>query len=154
MGELLCPLPGAGLCGCCLPREAPGGATPVAAISTGNLESAPAVTPGLSVCRAWRLRAGPLICSARGRSVLAVLGPPGLCLSQGRPDPGLCPGALCSGACAVGFVLLAALPPRRRASAGAASYLLPGGALRTLQPFRELSRGGVWRALPGAQVLC
>ncbi|CAD7690701.1 unnamed protein product [Nyctereutes procyonoides] len=33
--------------------------------------------------------AGPLICSARGRSVLAVLGPPGLCLSRGRPDPGL-----------------------------------------------------------------
>ncbi|CAD7670579.1 unnamed protein product [Nyctereutes procyonoides] len=52
--------------------------------------------------------AGPLICSARGRSVLAVLGPPGLCLSRGRPDPGLCPGALCSRACVVGF----ALPPR------------------------------------------
>ncbi|CAD7676243.1 unnamed protein product [Nyctereutes procyonoides] len=33
--------------------------------------------------------AGPLICSARGRSVLAVSGPPGLCLSRGRPDPGL-----------------------------------------------------------------
>ncbi|CAD7682271.1 unnamed protein product [Nyctereutes procyonoides] len=49
--------------------------------------------------------AGPLICSARGRSVLAVLGPPGLCLVRGRPDPGLCPGALCSRACAVGFVL-------------------------------------------------
>ena len=32
-----------------------------------------------------------------GRSVLAVLGPPGLCLSRGRPDPGLCPGALGSG---------------------------------------------------------
>ena len=49
--------------------------------------------------------AGPLICSAPGRSVLAVLGPPGLCLSRGRPDPGLCPGALCSRACAVGLAL-------------------------------------------------
>ena len=48
-----------------------------------------------------------------GRSVLAVLGPPGLCLSRGRPDPGLCPGALCSGACAVGF----ALPGRAAPSA-------------------------------------
>ena len=53
---------------------------------------------------------GPLICSALSRSILVVLGPPGLCLSQGRPNPGLCPGALCSGACAVGFALLAAQP--------------------------------------------
>ena len=30
LGELLCPLPGAGLSGGCLPREAPGGTTPVA----------------------------------------------------------------------------------------------------------------------------
>ncbi|CAD7671238.1 unnamed protein product [Nyctereutes procyonoides] len=29
-------------------------------------------------------RAGPLMCSARGRSVLAVLGPPSLCLSRGE----------------------------------------------------------------------
>ena len=42
------------------------------------------------------LGAWPLICSAWGRSVLAVLSPPGLCLSRGRPDPGLCSGALCS----------------------------------------------------------
>lgn len=56
-----------------------------------ELLSSPSAGPGGS-------GAGPLICSARGRSVLAVLGPPGLCLSRGRPDPGLCPGALCSGA--------------------------------------------------------
>ena len=31
----------------------------------------------------------------------------------GRPDPGLCPGALFSGACAVGFVLPAAQPTLR-----------------------------------------
>ena len=30
------------------------------------------------------LGAWPLICSAWGRSVLAVLGPPGLCLSRGE----------------------------------------------------------------------
>ena len=119
MGELLCPLPGAGLSGGCLPREAPGGTTPVAAASSGNLYSAPAVTREQSICRAWRLRVGPLICSALGRSVLAVLGPPGLCLSRGRPNPGLCPGALCSGACAVGFSLPATQPPLRRAAAQA-----------------------------------
>ena len=50
-----------------------------------------------SVCRAWRLRGGAADLLSWGRSVLAVLGPPGLCLSRGRLDPGLCPGALCSG---------------------------------------------------------
>ena len=50
--------------------------------SSGALESAPAVTRELCVCRAWMLRAGLLICLSRGRSVLAVLGSPGLCLSQ------------------------------------------------------------------------
>ena len=54
------------------------------AASSGALESAPAVTTELSVCRAWRLQGGTLICSARGRSVLAVLGPPSLCLSRGE----------------------------------------------------------------------
>ena len=91
------------LIGGCLSCEAPGETTVVAA-SSGALESAPAVTMELSVCRGLdALGAGPLICSARGRSVLAVLGPPGLCLSRGEVDPGLCPGALCSWACAVGL---------------------------------------------------
>ena len=40
---------------------------------------------------------GPLICSALGRSILVVLGPLGLCLSRGRPNPGMCPGALALG---------------------------------------------------------
>ena len=66
-----------------------------------------------SVCRAWRLRGGAADLLSWGRSVLAVLGPPGLCLSRGRRDPGLCPGAPCSGACAGGF----ALPGRAAPSA-------------------------------------
>ena len=103
------PLPGAGLSGGCLPREAPGGTAPVA----GQLWK-PGFSSGRnSVCRAWRLRGGAADLLSWGRSVLAVLGPPGLCLSRGRPDPGLCPGALCSGACAVGF----ALPGRAAPSA-------------------------------------
>ena len=119
------------------------------------LDLAPAVTMELSVCRGLDAPgAGPLICSAWGRSVFVVLCSPGFCLSRGECRIlGCVPGALWSWACAVGFVLLAALPPRRGASARAASELLPGGALRALQPFRELGRG-VWRALPGAQVLC
>ena len=86
------PLPGAGLSGGCLPREAAGGTAPVA----GQLWK-PGFSSGRnSVCRAWRLRGGAADLLSWGRSVLAVLGPPGLCLSRGRPDPGLCPGALCS----------------------------------------------------------
>ena len=84
MGELLCPLPGAGLSGGSLPREAPGGTTPVAGPALEpwsqppqELQSSPSAGPGGS-------GAGPLICSAPGRSVLAVLGPPGLCLSGGE----------------------------------------------------------------------
>ena len=78
------PLPGAGLGGGCLPREAAGGTAPVAGqlwkpgFSSGrNSRSSPPAGPGGS-------GEGPLICSARGRSVLAVLGPPGLCLSRGE----------------------------------------------------------------------
>ena len=37
-----------------------------------------------SVCRAWRLRGGAADVLSWGRSVLAVLGPPGLCLSRGE----------------------------------------------------------------------
>ena len=68
------------------------------------LRSSPSDSPGGS-------GAGPLICSALGRRVLAVLGPPGLCLSWARPDPGLCTGVLSSGACTVGFELPAVQPP-------------------------------------------
>ena len=97
----------------------------MSAASSGALDSAPAVTTELSVCRGQDAPgAGPLICSALGRSVLVVLGPPGLCLSRGRPNPGMCPGALCSGACAVGFALLAAQPPIPRAAAHPSEMLL------------------------------
>ena len=121
------PLPGAGLSGGCLPREAAGGTAPVA----GQLWK-PGFSSGRnSVCRAWRLRGGAADLLSWGRSVLAVLGPPGLCLSRGRPDPGLCPGALCSGACAGGF----ALPPRSPLR-GAAARAPPScsGSRRALQP--------------------
>ena len=76
----------------------------------------PKLTPGLSICRAWGLRGGSLICSAPGRSVLAVLGPPGLCLSPGevgswavsrRP---VLPG-LCCWICAPGGTALSVEPP-------------------------------------------
>ena len=61
--------------------------------SSGALDSAPAVNTELSACKGLDAPvAGPLIFSALSRSVLAVLGPPGLCLSRGRPNPGLCPG--------------------------------------------------------------
>ena len=115
MGELLSPLPGAGLSGGCLPREAAGGTAPVA----GQLWK-PGFSSGRnSVCRAWRLRGGAADLLSWGRSVLAVLGPPGLCLSRGRRDPGLCPGALCSGACAGGFALPGPRNPLRGAAARA-----------------------------------
>ena len=139
MGELLNPLPDAGLserCLSCLSGEAtvrlgggccPRGRTTVAAASSGALDSAPAVTTELSVCRGLDAPgAGLLIYSAWGRSVLAVLCPPGFCLSWGeRRILGCVPGAMCSGACAVGFALSAAQPLLRRASARAASELHP-----------------------------
>ena len=71
------------------------------ATSSGNLDSAPAVTPEQTVCRVWRLWGWFLICSALGRSVFAVLGPPGLCLSRGGRILGCVPAP-----CAPGPVLL------------------------------------------------
>ena len=57
----------------------------MALASSGALDSAPAVTTEVSVCRGLDAPgAQPLICSARGRSVFAVLGPPGFCLSRGE----------------------------------------------------------------------
>ena len=101
MGELLCPCLVQGSVGVVYPVR-PQEEQPQWRGSSGNLDSAPAGTPSAGPGGSG---AGPLICSAPGRSVLAVLGPPGLCLSRGRRDPGLCPGALCSGACAGGFAL-------------------------------------------------
>ena len=57
----------------------------MAVAGSGALDSASAVTRDLSDCRGLDAPgAGPLISSARGRSILAVLGPPGLCLSWGE----------------------------------------------------------------------
>ena len=109
MGELLCP---------CLVQGSVGVVYPVRPQEEQPQWRGQLWKPGFSsgrnsVCRAWRLRGGAADLLSWGRSVLAVLGPPGLCLSRGRPDPGLCPGALCSGACAGGF----ALPGRAAPSA-------------------------------------
>ena len=119
--------------------------------SSGNLDSAPAGTPSAGPGGSG---AGPLICSARGRSVLAVLGPPGLCLSRGRRDPGLCPGALCSGACAGGFALpgraapSAEPPPEPLRAAPGTAQPPPHGASSSARAPPSCSRG---RAAPSAE---
>ena len=92
MGELLCPCLVQGSVGVVYPVR-PQEEQPRWRGSSGHLDSAPAGTPEVSVCRAWRLPGGAADLLSWGRSVLAVLGPPGLCLSRGRLDPGLCPGA-------------------------------------------------------------
>ena len=137
------PLPGAGLGGGCLPREAAGGTAPVA----GQLWK-PGFSSGRnSVCRAWRLRGGAADLLSWGRSVLAVLGPPGLCLSRGRRDPGLCPGALCSGACAGGFALPGRAAPSAEPPPSPSELLLePRSPLRT----EPLPLPEPLRAAPGA----
>ena len=66
-----------------------------------ELRSSPSAGPGGS-------GAGPLICSARGRSVLAVLGPPGLCLSRGEAGFWAVSRRPVLLACAAGFTF----PPR------------------------------------------
>ena len=83
MGELLCPRLVQGSVGVVYPVR-PQEEQPQWRGSSGNLDSAPAGTPELSVCRAWRLRGGAADLLSWGRSVLAVLGPPGLCLSRGE----------------------------------------------------------------------
>ena len=78
-----------------------------------------------------------------GRSVLAVLGPPGLCLSRGRPDPGCVPAP-----CAPGPALLDSRSRPRSPLRGAAPE--PPELLRVppcaLQPLGSSGRS------PGAQV--
>ena len=92
MGELLCP---------CLVQGSVGVVYPVRPQEEQPQWRGQLWKPGFSsgrnsVCRAWRLRDGLLICSAgAGASSLswALLASawPG-----GRPHPGLCPGALCA----------------------------------------------------------
>ena len=167
MGELLRPLPGAGLSECCLsclsheatvrlsggcfPLEAPGGTTTVAVDSSGALDSAPAVTMELSVCRGLgALGAGLLICSALGRCVLDVLGPPGLCLSWGEArswavSPVPCaPGpALLDLQSRLGSLISAEPPPEPlRAAPGAAQP--PAGIF--ISSLLLLGVGSIWLA--------
>ena len=103
LGELLSPLLGAGLrgsclsclsgeatvkpSGCCLSFEAPGRTTTVVVASSGALDSAPAVTMESQSARAWMLQGWVYLQSSGppgSRSILAVLCPPGLCLSRGE----------------------------------------------------------------------
>lgn len=77
MEELLCPLPGVGLSGDSLPREAPGGTTPVSVASSGNLYSAPAVTREQSICRAWSLWGGAADLLRSGQERPCYPGPSG-----------------------------------------------------------------------------
>ena len=100
----------------------------MAAASSRALESAPAVTTELSVCRGLdALGEGPLICSTWGRSVLAVLSLLASACPRGSAGSWtVSAGTLCSWACAVGFALPAAQPLLRGASAVAASELLLG----------------------------
>ena len=109
LGELLSPLPGAGLSerclsclsseatvrltGGCLPCETSGGTAAVMAASSPALESAPAVTTKLPVRRGLDAPGRGLTYSARTRLQVsslswALLPPP---VPGGRPDPGLCP---------------------------------------------------------------
>ena len=98
------------------------------AASSGALDSAPAVTTEISVCRGLDAQLGA------GASLLSWALWASAC-PGGRPDPGLCPGALCSRACAVGFALrpgsLLSMEPRP--SPLSCSWVQPC----TLQPFRE-----------------
>ena len=139
--------------------------------NSGNLDSAPAVTLGLSVCRAWGLRGGAADllssrqerprCPGPSRS-LPVLGEAGSWAVSQRPvlwglrcwiraPSEAAPSARSCTLSPAELLPGAVQPPSHGASAGAASELLPGPALCVLQPFRGLGRG-VGCALPWAQV--
>ena len=69
LGGAPLPLPGEALSGGCIPCDAQGGTTPVAAARSEHLYSASPVTLEQSVCRAWRLwgRAADLLSSEQER---------------------------------------------------------------------------------------
>ena len=77
MGELLCPLPGAGLSGGSLPCKDLGGTTPVTVATFGNLYSAPTVTREQSICRSWRLWGGAADLLSSGQEHPCCPGPSG-----------------------------------------------------------------------------
>ena len=70
-------LPGEALSGACLPRDTQGGTTPVAAATSGNLYSAPAVTREQSICRAWSLWGGAADLLRSGQERPCYPGPSG-----------------------------------------------------------------------------
>ena len=108
------------------------------AASYGALDSAPAVTPELSVCRAWRLLRRDTDLLSVGQECPCCPGPSWpLPVPGGRPDPGLCPRSPGLQVCAVGFELPAAQSPLCGATARAplsCSRVKPCA----VQPFREL----------------
>ena len=146
MGELLCPCLVQGSVGVVYPVR-PQEEQPQWRGSSGNLDSAPAGTLEISVCRAWRLRAGPLICSAgAGASLLSWALPASACPGGGGilgcvPAP-----------CAPGPALLdsrsraAQPPPRSRRPSPSELLLEPRSPLCT-EPFPLPEPG---RAAPGA----
>ena len=154
MGELLSPLPHAGLSercliclsgeaterliGGCLSCEAPEGTTTVAAASSPALDSAPAVTKELSVCRGQDAPgSGPLICSARAGASLWSCGLLASLCAGRRLDPGLYP------QCPVLPGLRCWIRASRRAAHSPEPLTEPlrtahGVSACALQPFKEL----------------
>ena len=118
----------------------------MAVASSGALDSAPAVTTELSLCRGLDAPgAGPLICSAwAGASLLswAILAS----AWAGRSlDPGVCPRCpvLPGLRCWIRALGRAAPSPQTRSPSS--SDLLRGQAVHMLQPFRELVPLSTWR---------
>ena len=108
----------------------------------------PGVSSGRnSVCRAWRLRGGAADVLSWGRSVLAVLGPPGLCLSRGRPDSGLCPAPCAPGPALLDSRSRAAQPPPRSRRPSPSELLLEPRRPLCTEPLPLPEPG---RAAPGA----
>ena len=159
LGELLRTLPGAQLSGSCLSCEAPAqsqvqGDTRRNNKSGGGQLSSPRVSfrsnyRSSPSALAWMLRGqGSLICTARvtrWQECPAVLGPPGLYLSQGSAGSwAVSPSALGSRACAAPIAPGRCSPPLRGTTTGSA----PGALRGTIRP-------AVCGALPpGAQVFC
>ena len=127
----------------------------MAVASSSAQESAPAITTTVSQsAEAWMLQGqGELICIAWGRSVAGV--PLLSCVLPDSASPkgsagswAVSPGALGSGACTTGIVLLELCSPLR---AELLSELLPGpaGHMRGMHwsLLGSLARG-VWHALP------
>ena len=83
----------------------------------GNLYSAPTVTREQSICRSWRLWGGAADLLSSGQEHPCCPGPSGPLPVPGEAKSWDVSWRPCSGACAVGFALLAVQPPLPRAAA-------------------------------------